>query len=72
MTAAAPVPQAIVSSSLPVVARTRAWTLAAAKLMLWCKHVDGNFRPHAASREAAITAAESLGHEELVDWLRRR
>ena len=47
-------------------------TGAAAKLMLRCKHVDENFRPHAASREAALTAAESLGHEELVDWLRRR
>lgn len=47
-------------------------TGAAVKLMLRCRYVDENFRPHAASREAALTAAESLGHEELVDWLRRR
>ncbi len=44
----------------------------AIKLMLRCKYVNEDFRPHAASREAAIAAAESVGHQELLDWLRRR
>lgn len=45
---------------------------AALKLMLRCKYVDEGFRPHAESQEAALAAAESAGHEELVAWLRRR
>ncbi len=45
---------------------------AAAKLMLRCKHVNAEFRPHAASRDAAVAAAEAAGQPELVEWLRRR
>ena len=44
----------------------------AIKLMLRCKHVNDDFRPHAASRDAALAAAESAGNGELVEWLRRR
>lgn len=44
----------------------------AVKLMLRCKYANAEFRPHAGSRDAAIAAAESAGHGELVEWLRRR
>lgn len=44
----------------------------AVKLLLRCKYANEEFRPHAASRDAAIAAAESVGHQELIDWLRRR
>ncbi len=47
-------------------------TSGAVKLMLRCKYVNDDFRPHAASRDAALAAAESAGHGELVEWLRRR
>jgi hypothetical protein len=47
-------------------------TRGAVKLLLRCKHANEEFRPHAGSRDAAIAAAESVGHGDLVDWLRRR
>ncbi len=47
-------------------------TRGAVKLLLRCKYANEDFRPHAASRDAAIAAAESAGQIELVDWLRRR
>jgi len=47
-------------------------TSAAVKLMFRCKFVNEDFRPHEASRDVAIAAAESAGHAELVEWLRRR
>lgn len=47
-------------------------TAGAVKLLLRCKYANEEFRPHASSRDAAIAAAESAGHGELVDWLRRR
>lgn len=45
---------------------------AAAKLMLRCRHVNPEFRPHAASTDAALSAVREAGNPDLEAWLTRR
>lgn len=45
---------------------------AAAKLMLRCRHVNPDFRPHADSLDAALNAVREAGNPELEAWLARR
>ncbi len=43
----------------------------AAKLMLRCRHVNPDFRPHAGSLDAALEAAREAGNPEIEAWLTR-
>ena len=44
----------------------------AAKLMLRCRHINPDFRPHSESMDAALNAAREAGNPDLEAWLTRR